>query len=236
MAPRHRLPHPHRTDQQPDQAGVHPALGHPRRLQRGGPAHQLAHPRHHPFSRARPVLRRGTAAARARRRHRRRGFTDTEGTPLAGAVVDVWQSNDDGFYDVQLPDLDGPVLRARFTSDDDGRLTFWTILPVAYPIPDLPVAYLIPDDGPVGQLLKDTGRHPYRAPHLHFMISAPGMRTLVTQLFVAGGDYIDGDTVFGVKDELIVDLPAHKGPTPDGRPVNGPWRRVDYIFRLAVVG
>ncbi|MCX4767269.1 maleylacetate reductase and hydroxyquinol 1,2-dioxygenase domain-containing protein [Streptomyces sp. NBC_01275] len=151
-------------------------------------------------------------------------ITDIEGAPVADAVVDVWQSNADGFYDVQLPDLEGPVLRARFRSDAVGRLTFWSILPCEYPIPD---------DGPVGRMLKATGRHPYRAPHLHFMISAPGMRTLITQLFVAGGAYIDGDTVFGVKEALVVDYPEHKGPTPDGRSLDGSWHSLDYTFRLA---
>jgi maleylacetate reductase len=150
--------------------------------------------------------------------------TDVLGAPLAGAVVDVWQSNDDGFYDVQLPDLDGPVLRARFLTDSGGRLRFWSIVPVPYPIPA---------DGPVGQMLRATGRHEWRAPHLHFMISAPGARTLITQLFVAGGDYIDGDTVFGVKQALVVGYPEHKGPTPDGHEVDGPWHRLDYTFRLA---
>jgi alcohol dehydrogenase class IV/protocatechuate 3,4-dioxygenase beta subunit len=124
-------------------------------------------------------------------------FESSDGTPLAGAVVDVWQSNDDGFYDVQLPDLDGPVLRARFRADDQGKLQFRTILPSAYPIPQ---------DGPVGVMLRSAGRHPWRAPHLHFMISAPGHRRLITQLFVAGGDYLDSDTVFGVKEDLIVDF------------------------------
>jgi alcohol dehydrogenase class IV/protocatechuate 3,4-dioxygenase beta subunit len=151
-------------------------------------------------------------------------FTDTADAPLADAVIDVWQSDADGYYDVQLPELEGPVLRARFRTDAEGKLAFWTILPSEYPIPD---------DGPVGRLLGATGRHPYRAPHLHFMISAPGTRTLVTQLFVAGGAYIDGDTVFGVKDALVVDFPEQKGPTPDGRRVDGPWHRVRYTFRLA---
>lgn len=151
-------------------------------------------------------------------------ITDPDGAALAGAVADVWQSNADGFYDVQLPDLDGPVLRARLHAGDDGRIVFWSILPSPYPIPD---------DGPVGAMLAATGRHPYRAPHLHFMLSAPGMRQLITQLFVAGGAYIDGDTVFGVKDALVVDYPEHTGPTPDGRVVEGPWHRLDYTFRLA---
>ncbi len=150
--------------------------------------------------------------------------TGPDGEPLPGAVADVWQSNDDGFYDVQLPDLDGPVLRARLRADDEGRVVFWSILPSPYPIPD---------DGPVGAMLEAVGRHPFRAPHLHFMLSAPGRRKLITQLFVSGGAYIDSDTVFGVKDALVVEFPEQHGPTPDGRPVTGPWRRLDYTFRLA---
>ncbi|GAA2787447.1 maleylacetate reductase and hydroxyquinol 1,2-dioxygenase domain-containing protein [Crossiella cryophila] len=148
--------------------------------------------------------------------------TDIDGAPVADAVVDVWQANEDGFYDVQLPDLDGPVLRARFHTNALGKLTFAAILPAEYPIPE---------DGPVGQLLAAVGRHPYRAPHVHFMIAKPGYRTLVTQLFVRGGRYLDSDTVFGVKTGLIVDFPAHQGPAPDGRP--GPWRSLDFTFRIA---
>jgi len=151
-------------------------------------------------------------------------ITDRHGVPVPQAVVDVWQSNADGFYDVQLPDVDGPVLRARFRTDDDGRLRFWTILPAAYPIPA---------DGPVGELLSAVRRHPYRAPHVHFMISAPGHARLITQLFVAGGEYLDSDTVFGVKSELVVDFAARTGPTPDGRAVDGPWHSLAYTFRIA---
>ncbi|MEV7085142.1 maleylacetate reductase and hydroxyquinol 1,2-dioxygenase domain-containing protein [Streptomyces sp. NPDC093085] len=153
--------------------------------------------------------------------------TDPAGEPLAGAVVDVWQSNAEGFYDVQLPELDGPSLRARFHTDAEGRVFFRSVLPSEYPVPD---------DGPVGTMLRAMGRHPYRAPHVHFMISAPGRRRLVTQLFVAGGAYIDADTVFGVKDALVVDFPEHRGPTPDGRPAAGPWRSLAYTFRLSPAG
>jgi alcohol dehydrogenase class IV/protocatechuate 3,4-dioxygenase beta subunit len=149
---------------------------------------------------------------------------DPDGTPVAGAVVDVWQSNEDGFYDVQLPELTGPALRARFTSDAGGRIRFWSIVPSEYPIPG---------DGPVGQMLEAVGRHPYRAPHLHFMIMADGYRRLVTQLFVAGGAYLDSDTVFGVKDDLIVDFAPGRGPAPEGRAVDGPWHRLEYTFRIA---
>jgi maleylacetate reductase len=154
--------------------------------------------------------------------------TGTDGNPVASATVDVWQSDDDGYYDVQLPEPAGPVLRGRFTTGQDGRLTFWSILPCEYPIPG---------DGPVGELLTATGRHPYRAPHVHFMIQADGYRRLITQLFVRGGAYLDpaggrGDAVFGVKDELIVDFAERTGPTPDHRAVTRPWRSLDFVFRI----
>lgn len=148
--------------------------------------------------------------------------TDLDGSGVADAVVDVWQANPDGFYDVQLPDLDGPALRGRFRTDDGGRLRFVTLLPAPYPIPD---------DGPVGQMLTATGRHPMRAPHVHVMISAPGHRTLVTQLFVEGGDHLDSDTVFGVKPDIVVPFTTQDGPAPDGS--DGPWRRLEFTFRLA---
>ncbi|MEU4669521.1 maleylacetate reductase and hydroxyquinol 1,2-dioxygenase domain-containing protein [Amycolatopsis sp. NPDC023774] len=152
--------------------------------------------------------------------------TEPDGTPVPDAVVDVWQANEDGFYDVQLPDLDGPVLRARFRTDADGRLRFWTIVPSAYPIPG---------DGPVGQMLDSAARHTYRAPHVHFMIAKPGYRTLVTQLFVKGGEYLDSDTVFGVKDDLIVDFAEQTGPAPDGREPERGWRRLDFSFHISPV-
>ncbi|GAA2966517.1 maleylacetate reductase and hydroxyquinol 1,2-dioxygenase domain-containing protein [Actinokineospora diospyrosa] len=151
-------------------------------------------------------------------------ITSVDGTPLPGAVVDIWQSNEDGFYDVQLPELEGPVLRGRFRADAHGMVRFWSILPSAYPIPA---------DGTVGELLAATGRHPYRAPHLHFMIAAPGYQRLITQLFVAGGDYLDSDAVFGVKSDLVVDFPAGVGTPPPGRHVTGDWRDLAFTFRIA---
>ncbi|WP_329295756.1 maleylacetate reductase and hydroxyquinol 1,2-dioxygenase domain-containing protein [Streptomyces sp. NBC_01455] len=151
-------------------------------------------------------------------------IADTTGEPLKDAVVDVWQADEDGFYDVQLPDQEGPVLRSRLRTDADGRLTFWSILPSHYPIPG---------DGPVGQMLDAVGRHHYRAPHLHFMISAPGHRRLITQLFVADGSHLDSDTVFGVKDPLIVAFAPQTGPAPDGRIVDGKWRQLRHTFHIA---
>ncbi|MEV6652542.1 maleylacetate reductase and hydroxyquinol 1,2-dioxygenase domain-containing protein [Streptomyces sp. NPDC051219] len=150
--------------------------------------------------------------------------TDADGRPLPDAVVDVWQANKDGFYDVQLPECEGPVLRGRLRTDEQGRLRFWTTLPAEYPIPD---------DGPVGQMLQAVNRHPYRAPHLHFMISAAGHRRLVTQLFVKGGRYMDSDTVFGVKEGLVVDFEPRVGLPPDGRAIDGDWRSLQFTFRIA---
>jgi len=153
-------------------------------------------------------------------------FSSVDGKALKGAVVDVWQSDSEGFYDVQRSDLDAPQLRARFHTDAQGRLRFWTIMPTAYPIPD---------DGPVGEMLKATARHPWRPAHLHFMAAAPGYTTLVTHVFVAGDKYLESDAVFGVKDSLIdryPEQPATQAP-PDGRNLNGPWRRLNYDFRLS---
>jgi hydroxyquinol 1,2-dioxygenase len=151
-------------------------------------------------------------------------FTAPDGTPLAGATVDVWQSDGDGFYDVQRPELTEANLRGRFVADGGGKVRFWSITPQYYPIPY---------DGPVGDLLKATKRHPYRPAHLHFMVAAPGYETLVTHVFVAGDPYLDSDAVFGVKNSLVDPFPEQApGPAPDGRVMQQPWRRLTYRFGL----
>ena len=143
---------------------------------------------------------------------------------MAGAIVDVWQSDDDGYYDVQRPDLEAPALRARFRTDQNGRFSFWSIMPTFYPIPD---------DGPVGDMLKATKRHPYRPAHIHFMIAAEGFETLITHVFVEGDPYLDGDAVFGVKQSLIAEFKAHgPGEAPDGRRLDRDWRSLAYDFGL----
>ncbi|MFY9528514.1 MAG: intradiol ring-cleavage dioxygenase [Candidatus Acidiferrales bacterium] len=147
------------------------------------------------------------------------------GAPLAGAVVDVWHSDEDGFYDLQQLDRIGHFAgRARFRSDKNGRFHLWTIRPAPYPIPY---------DGPVGQMLKAQGRHPYRPAHVHFKIQAPGQNTLITHVFAAGSEYIDSDVVFGVKDSIIreyVECPA--GTAPDGRKMDQPYAHLHYDFIL----
>ncbi|MGW3032090.1 intradiol ring-cleavage dioxygenase [Streptomyces sp. NPDC001178] len=118
-----------------------------------------------------------------------------DGTPLPGAVVDVWQADGNGFYDVQRPDVQPPGNgRGLFTADAEGRFWFRTCVPSPYPIPT---------DGPVGELLRATGRHPYRPAHIHFIASAAGHVPVTTHIFVAGSDYLDSDAVFAVKPSLV---------------------------------
>ncbi|GAA4719583.1 dioxygenase family protein [Phytohabitans rumicis] len=118
-----------------------------------------------------------------------------DGVPLPGASVDVWQCDQDGFYDVQVPDAQ-PAGNGRglFTTDADGRFRFRTVVPSHYPIPT---------DGPVGQLLRATGRHPYRPAHIHLIGAAQGHLPVTTHVFVAGGPYLDSDAVFAVKPSLV---------------------------------
>jgi hydroxyquinol 1,2-dioxygenase len=130
----------------------------------------------------------------------------TDGKVLVGAEVDVWQADDAGKYDVQYAGLTERRARAVLRSDAQGRVRFSTIVPTAYPVPT---------DGPVGQMLVATGRHPWRPAHLHFMIKAEGHETLVTHLFREGDPYLDSDVVFGVRNSLIVRMPEN--PARPGR-------------------
>jgi hydroxyquinol 1,2-dioxygenase len=147
-----------------------------------------------------------------------------DGQPLTNAVVDVWQSDDDGFYDVQRTDLSHAALRGQFRTNAEGKIHFRTIQPAAYPIPY---------DGPVGDMLTATNRHPWRPAHVHFMISAPGFETLVTHVFSAGDEYLDSDAVFGVKNSLIREFTREQpGKLPDGTETTTPWRHLTYHFGL----
>lgn len=152
--------------------------------------------------------------------------TRTDGTPIAGAVVDSWHTDGDGFYDVQGPaGLQGLAGRARFRTDAQGRFWFRSVVPASYPIPD---------DGPVGDMLKAQGRHPFRPAHVHFMVGHPGCETLVTHVFLSGDPYLDSDVVFGVKDSLIRALDHQDaGVTPRGNRVDQPMAALRYDFVLA---
>jgi protocatechuate 3,4-dioxygenase beta subunit len=152
--------------------------------------------------------------------------TDLAGKPLAGAEIDVWHADDDGFYDSQKADYaaHGPSLRARFVTDADGRFSFRTILPCSYPIPT---------DGPVGDLITATQRHPMRPAHVHFLVKAEGYEPLITHVFLDGDQYLRSDVVFGVKDELIARVEQRSDPAlPNGESVSGPWHLMSYDFQM----
>ena len=146
-----------------------------------------------------------------------------DGEPVGGATVDVWQSDEEGLYDVQrAPGAAGveAQARARLRSGPDGRFTFWSVLPEHYPIPH---------DGPVGALLDALGRHPWRPAHLHFLIDAPGYERLITHVFRSGDPYLDSDAVFGVRRSLVADWIRHD---PDETSAE-PYYTLDYDFVLA---
>ncbi|MCM2293804.1 intradiol ring-cleavage dioxygenase [Allorhizobium sp. BGMRC 0089] len=129
---------------------------------------------------------------------------DTKGKPIEGAVIDVWQANDEGFYDVQQKGLQPDFnLRGMFTTGADGRYWFRAVKPKFYPIPN---------DGPVGQLLRALGRHPYRPAHLHYIIKADGFETLTTHIFDPDDPYINSDAVFGVKESLLAKFDKTNDP------------------------
>lgn len=139
--------------------------------------------------------------------------TDLDGNPVAGATIDVWSDNADGFYDVQQPGIQ-PKWNNRgiFVTGEDGRYSFIGIKPVSYPIPD---------DGPVGKMLEHLGRHPYRPAHMHYIVTAPGFQTVVTHTFVGDDQYISSDAVFGVKDTLVAPFEkATTGPAVWRSPFN----------------
>ncbi|MCX4760158.1 hydroxyquinol 1,2-dioxygenase [Streptomyces sp. NBC_01275] len=154
--------------------------------------------------------------------------TDTDGIPLAGARIEVWEADEDGLYDVQYQ-ADKRAGRAHLLSSADGSYRFWGLTPTPYPIPN---------DGPVGNMLDAVGRSPLRAAHLHFMVSHEGARTLVTHIFPEGDPIGRKDTVFGVKDSLIKRFEQQPTgtPTPDGRVIDGTWSRVRFDIVLAPKG
>ncbi|OIJ23926.1 dioxygenase family protein [Nocardioides luteus] len=154
--------------------------------------------------------------------------TDTDGKPLVGARIEVWEADEDGLYDVQR-DAGARAARAHLFTDEEGGYRFWGLTPTPYPIPD---------DGPVGKMLAAVGRSPLRASHLHFMVTHEGCRTLVTHIFPEGDPIGWKDTVFGVKESLIkkFERQAAGTPTPDGRAVDGTWSKVRFDIVLAPAG
>ncbi len=148
----------------------------------------------------------------------------SDGTPIAGAVLDVWSGDGEGTYDMQMEGDVGMKARGRIRTDAQGRYSFRSIKPEYYPVPV---------DGPVGRMLHRMGRHPMRPGHIHMIVSATGHAPITTHLFAAGSEYIDSDAVFGVKESLVTSFARHApGVAPDGTRIETPYYTVDYDFRL----
>jgi hydroxyquinol 1,2-dioxygenase len=146
-----------------------------------------------------------------------------DGAPVPGAVLDVWQADEDGAYEAQLG-VDEARLRAKYTAREDGSYCIHTIAPKGYSIPM---------DGTVGDLIRQTEISHYRPAHVHFLLNVPGYRPLITHLFEEGASYLDSDVVFGTKQELVVGYEHHPaGPTPDGGTSEVPWASATYDFVL----
>ncbi|GGF48580.1 catechol 1,2-dioxygenase [Aliidongia dinghuensis] len=148
---------------------------------------------------------------------------DGTGRPIAGALVDVWQASPVGLYENQDPDQADMNLRGRFLTDAEGRWHFRSVKPAGYPVPV---------NGPVGDLLRAQHRPHYRPAHVHFMVSAEGYETLVTQVFLADCEHLRRDVTFSVIPSLIGDFVRHEDPAEAPGPVDGPWYSLDYDFTL----
>ena len=153
---------------------------------------------------------------------------DPDGGPVAGAQIDIWQSDDHGFYDVQDGKQDTGNLRALLTADADGGYWVRTVKPSSYPVPV---------DGTGGELLRAMNRHPMRPAHIHTQVLAPGFRPMTTHLFVAGDQYLDSDAAWGVRDGLVVDFTRNSDPADIERfGVPGPFYDVGFDFVLVPEG
>jgi len=153
---------------------------------------------------------------------------DEEGRPVAGAHVDTWHSDSEGFYDVQQPErLDGGLaMRALLTTDAEGRFWYRSIVPRYYPVPT---------DGPCGEILRAAGRSPMRPQHIHFWFRAEGREPLITMLFRDNDPYLEQDAVFQSKRSLVVDFVQHEAGeiAPDGTTMTEPFQTVEWTFTLA---
>src|SRR3954452_16186728 len=150
---------------------------------------------------------------------------DLGGKPVANALLDVWQTQSNGLYDAQDEKPNELHMRGKFRSDAEGRYLIRTVLPVNYPIPS---------DGPVGRMLKATGRHPWRPAHIHFVVSAEGYEPVTTHIFDRRDEYLGSDAVFAVKDSLICDFQRHetRGSEAARLGIEPPYYTTQFDFRL----
>lgn len=157
--------------------------------------------------------------------------TDPQGNPIAGARIDIWQTAPNGLYSSQDPDQDTYSFHGIQTTRADGTYGFTTVKPVSY---------TVPTDGPVGDILRATGRHPWRPSHLHYVIKAEGYRPLVTEIFPDDDPYLDEDTVFGVREDLVMKYVEQPPETfPEGYALSGkvnePYLVADFDLKLVPV-
>lgn len=156
---------------------------------------------------------------------------DLDGKPIAGALLDVWQAQTNGLYDSQDAALGELHMRGKFTTDAEGRYLVRTVRPVHYPIPS---------DGPVGRMLRATGRHPWRPAHIHFVVSADGFEPVTTHLFDRTDEYLESDAVFAVKESLICDFARHEAAEGEAAALGltAPYyaAHFDFVLKPAAAG
>ena len=148
---------------------------------------------------------------------------DRDGKPVDGAVVDVWQSSSEGFYENQDPAQADMNLRGKFITDAAGHVSFRSIKPAGYPIPV---------NGPVGDLLRAQGRHNFRPAHIHFMVVKPGYKTQFSQVYSSDDPNLDTDVQFAVTKKLVGQYVQHENVTAPSGDVTGPWYSLDYTFTI----
>ena len=150
---------------------------------------------------------------------------DLDGKPIKGALLDVWQAQTSGLYDSQDPNLHEMHMRGKFHTDAEGRYLVRTVRPVHYPIPS---------DGPVGAMLRATGRHPWRPAHIHFVVSADGYEPVTTHIFDSADEYLASDAVFAVKDTLICDFTQRDVADGEARRlgIEPPYYTTQFDFHL----
>lgn len=148
----------------------------------------------------------------------------TDGEPVQGALLDIWQTDGEGLYEAQRPEIEGPWMRGMYRTGPDGRYVIQTVAPIGY---------TIPMDGTIGELMSRTTISHMRPAHIHFHLTAPGYHQVVTHLFQEGDRYLDTDVVFGVKEALIVDFRKQPpGTAPNGERIDTDYYLVTYDFVL----
>lgn len=183
-----------------------------------------------PFHAAAPETENGAIIARGPEWERgdhllvRGRVLDTAGKPIPGAMIDIWQGDESGHYDLQDATMPQPNLRGLFTTDGEGAYWFRSIVPASYPVPV---------DGPVGGLLGATGRHPMRPAHIHAKVTAGGYKGVTTHIFVEGDEHLESDAAFGVRESLVVDF-VRIDSVADAAAwgLTAPFWRVDFDFVL----